>query len=124
MAGVPRLRHAEGESVSDHTPGPFHVGKYNGVYTSDERSVLSKCGDAQNEANAHLLALAPSAPHYCSVPGCPGPENKRRLEAFDELVTACKSALVVGEIHFETCVLSKAVKQALLAAIAKAEGRS
>ena len=29
-----------------------------------------------------------TAPHECDMPGCPGPVNKRKLEAFDELLAA------------------------------------
>ena len=29
-----------------------------------------------------------TAPHDCMVFACPGPENKRKLEAFDELLAA------------------------------------
>ena len=36
-----------------------------------------------------LVALACTAPHDCDVPDCPGPANKRKLEAFDDLLAAC-----------------------------------
>ena len=42
---------------------------------------------------SELVALACMSPHNCNVPGCPGPENKRKLEAFDDLLAACKLAL-------------------------------
>ena len=29
-----------------------------------------------------------TAPHDCMMLGCPGPENKRKLEAFDDLLAA------------------------------------
>ena len=35
-----------------------------------------------------LVALACTAPHDCNARGCPGPVNKRKLEAFDELLAA------------------------------------
>ncbi len=41
--------------------------------------------------NALLIAMAPFAPHECSVPGCPGPENKQRLEAHPELLACLKN---------------------------------
>ena len=34
-----------------------------------------------------------TAPHDCMVPGCPGPENKRKLEAFDDLRAALEELL-------------------------------
>lgn len=39
-----------------------------------------------------------------------------------DLMEACEAALMVGEIQFETCVLSKSVKERLLTAIARAKG--
>lgn len=65
-----------------------------------------------SDANGALIAMAPTAPHHCEHEGCPGRENKRkleafdlmlpklewntrRMEAFDDLLAACK-ALVGG----------------------------
>jgi hypothetical protein len=39
----------------------------------------------QERGDADLLALAPSAPHTCTDPACPGMVNKRKLEAFEEI---------------------------------------
>ena len=36
----------------------------------------------------HYHVVAPTAPHFCDIPNCPGPENKRKLEAFEELLAA------------------------------------
>ena len=36
----------------------------------------------------HYHLVAPTAPHSCDVPDCPGPVNKRKLEAFDDLLAA------------------------------------
>ena len=49
--------------------------------------------DAENEANARLIAAAPEAPHDCEVPDCPGQRNKRLLEATEGLLEACRLAL-------------------------------
>jgi hypothetical protein len=59
-----------------------------GDYVVDHMGGHSGGGYVRTEADAALVILAPSAPHSCSVPGCPGPENKRRLEAHPELL-AC-----------------------------------
>lgn len=42
----------------------------------------------QAEPNARLLALAPTAPHCCSDPACPGDVNRRKLEAAEKLAEA------------------------------------
>ena len=34
----------------------------------------------------HYHLVAPTAPHDCDVTDCPGPENKRKLAAFEELL--------------------------------------
>ena len=51
--------------------------------------VLTNSGHGSTSASpedAALLALAPTAPHECDIPDCPGSVNKRRLEAFDNLL--------------------------------------
>ena len=40
-----------------------------------------------------LVALACTAPHDCNARGCPGPVNKRKLEAFDDLLAALELLL-------------------------------
>ena len=42
--------------------------------------------------NAELIALAPTAPHDCADPDCPGAVNKRKLEAFPEMLEALEAA--------------------------------
>ena len=42
--------------------------------------------------NAELIALAPTAPHDCADPDCPGAVNKRKLEAFPEMLEALREA--------------------------------
>jgi len=41
-----------------------------------------------------------------------------------ELLEALKRCLAVGEIHFETCVLSKSVKHEILSLLSKHEAKS
>lgn len=40
------------------------------------------------DGNGRLVALAPTAPHTCDVPNCPGMENKRRLEEVNAVTGA------------------------------------
>ena len=69
-----------------------------------------------------------TAPHDCIMPGCPGPENKRKLEAFDDLLAACQNAYTAivnhhaaGErIAGSRCEVCKGELDMLRAAIAKA----
>ena len=46
-------------------------------------------------AQGPVSQLAKTAPHDCHVPGCPGPENKRKLATFPELLAACEGLLKV-----------------------------
>ena len=59
-----------------------------------------------------------TAPHDCDMPGCPGPVNQRKLEAFPELLAACIYAIgcIDGEIRDYRDELPKKLR----AAIAKA----
>lgn len=45
----------------------------------------------EHNANAHLIAAAPTAPHECDDPACPGNVNRKKLAAFDGLLGACKA---------------------------------
>lgn len=75
-----------------------------------------------------LVALACMSPHSCEVLGCPGPENKRKLEAFNELlerVMESKGWLESSLSAFNPLTARDNVTKAreiLRAAIAKAKG--
>ena len=63
------------------------------VYQKGERRSVAKLpqmGDGR--ANARLIAAATTAPHECDDPTCSGAINKRKLDAFPELLEACKAA--------------------------------
>ena len=47
--------------------------------------------DGSNSLNAPAVNPT-TAPHDCMMPNCPGPENKRKLEVFEELLAALKAA--------------------------------
>jgi hypothetical protein len=49
----------------------------------DKTPYICMCG---YEADARLIELAPTAPHECSDPDCPGNVNRRKLLAFDGLL--------------------------------------
>ena len=55
----------------------------------------------QKALNDHYHLLAPTAPHDCDMPNCPGPVNKRKLEAFDELLTRVQGWMQRG--HMKGC---------------------
>ena len=48
--------------------------------------------EANAQANARLIALAPTAPHDCDIPGCPGAENKRRLDMHERMLRTLRHA--------------------------------
>ena len=94
--------------TQQHSPGPWpmHMKHVYGTRDSDEmsglgwefdddlnpptpqlRGVLSKAADAKLVERTHEV------PHECDLPGCPGPVNKRKLEAFDELLAALDGLL-------------------------------
>ena len=52
---------------------------------------------------SELVALACISPHACEVPGCPGPVNKRKLEAFEELLAALEGLLATEDSDSGDC---------------------
>ena len=76
-----------------------------------------------NHANAALLALAPTAPHYCGDPECPGELNARKLAAFDALLEAVRDAETCIEIMGSLNAEELATLKTLRAAIARCERR-
>ena len=69
----------------------------------------------------HYHQVAPTAPHVCEVLGCPGPVNKRKLEAVDEMLAALKVLVLTPHIRYcLEAIDPMALKQAR-AAIAKAQ---
>ena len=88
-----------------HTPGPWRRGwlhSYNAgtgepeafVYrlppgdpqeTAHNRICVRGSSDSRMDwdSDADLISLAPTAPHSCDIEGCPGAENKRRLDLFE-----------------------------------------
>ena len=92
--------------MPQHTPGPWKAG--NGPYGSDDGIiqagvevtfargvVLTNSGHGSTSASpedAALLALAPTAPHECDIPSCPGLVNKRKLNSFYTLLLRLKDA--------------------------------
>ena len=82
---------------------------------------------------SELVALACGSPHDCDVPNCPGPVNKRKLEAFDELLAALEASFhgldamlttpMRGNAADKAIGIAKAAREQARAAIAKAEGR-
>ena len=85
-----------------HTPGPWTLKRTNRgmmVYGNVDGGPVAEVigtmdgGNISDHGNAGLIFLAPTAPHDCDVPGCPGPENKRKLEAFEELLEAARATM-------------------------------
>jgi len=42
------------------------------------------------QGDSSLIAMAPTAPHVCEYPQCPGDINRRKLELFDDLLAFAK----------------------------------
>lgn len=100
-----------------HTPGPFH--DHLGFILDARGNVLGAAYAAHRYeppadpgvidlGTAKLFALSDTAPHDCDVPGCPGPVNKRKLEALEELVKAAQVTAPIfdcpADISDQPCV--------------------
>jgi hypothetical protein len=81
-------------SAIKHTPGMWRGGMYLGA--AHEISQVRPNGDRIRHiadvftADVRLIELAPTAPHDCDDPTCPGAVNKRRLDAWDDLAKVCR----------------------------------
>jgi len=116
--------------MNGHTAGPWEVTRdsmslrLQAIQSSTRKPICrvdwQVVGDKDPEAglNARLLALAPTAPHDCDIPGCPGAENKRRLAQMTEALIAigasgtcgprCRGAeIAVGALSEEEGKLSR-----------------
>lgn len=86
----------------EHAPGPWYVPAWNALrVVMKERgheyiqaivapTGRTKAGHSEGRANAKLTALAPTAPHKCPDPQCPGNVNRRKLELYGELLAFIK----------------------------------
>jgi len=77
-----------------HTRGPWHWHNektYNlaGKGSYQEGDILH-CKGKPSNGDADLISLAPTAPHDCDDPNCPGAVNKKRLEMFEEMAEVVK----------------------------------
>lgn len=90
------------------------------IVSKCDRSALVTAETAQ--ANGFLIALAPTAPHDCDLPSCPGAANKRKLEAAEKLYAVAKSVEWEGDCgecpscgevaptHWKDCRLNAAIE--------------
>jgi hypothetical protein len=87
-----------------HTPKKWEVKNYGdngfavGTLAGSVICHILHAGTMVNEegkANAHLVALAPTAPHECSDPKCPGDVNRRKLASHDRLLEACEALVAM-----------------------------
>ena len=96
-----------------HTKGPWH-------WHNEKTYNLAGKGSFED-----LIFLAPTAPHTCDDPTCPGDINRRKLEAAEEIARALQtingwSKCQCREKHgdnFNCCVL---IAEAALSAWEKA----
>jgi hypothetical protein len=76
-----------------HRHGPMHVADVRGW---GHLTGVGACKMPQDkaakiqDATLALLALAPTAPHLCSLPGCEGNRNRERLQAAEEMALAIR----------------------------------
>lgn len=65
----------------------------------------------EQHANAVLITLARQAPHDCPHADCPGPKNKRKLEAFDALVPAMQDLIDATALALRVLVKHELVEE-------------
>ena len=89
-------------SEHTHTPGPWELDNderegmewnIHVVQTNHDMRICFMTSDGPARENAELIALAPTAPHTCSDPTCPGNINRQKLELWGELVEAIYNLL-------------------------------
>lgn len=78
--------------ATGHTPGPWKLNDYGTVVCPDGFAYRDHPSRSLAEIhdNLVLIALAPTAPHECDDPKCPGNVNRLKLKAFEELKAALK----------------------------------
>ena len=94
-----------------------HVG--DSIRHSTRPQTMACWFDGSNSLDAPAVAPV-TAPHDCMMPGCPGPVNKRKLEAFDDLLAAAERVAAYLSIHVPDYWQSNADAETLRAAIARA----
>lgn len=117
----------------EHTPGPWtykeELGANLSAVSSSKRVVAGIPNDGainpdeltEQRANARLIAAAPTAPHECDDLNCPGNINRKKLEAFPDLLEACRHSLgILGSISHP--YLKDSLLLEIKAAINKATG--
>lgn len=111
-----------------HTKGPWYAltGDYVTTTVGPNWPAHEVASAPYQSPDTSLLALAPTAPHDCDHDGCPGRENKRKLEAAADLV----AVLTAGNTEecYDSCHIYALAKHSphclkIRAAIARWEGR-
>lgn len=118
------------ESKIQHTPGPWKGKRvslpltssiYHEVHCGEKTPIVNWAGfddstrtKKQHLANAELLGLAPTAPHSCDVPDCPGARNQRCLEDFDALLGFLEHSIKYANQPFNESKLTKTQARAIL----------
>lgn len=97
--------------MSKHTPGPWTQREFR-VYAPH---VVADC---QTQADARLIADAPTNPHDCGDLECAGYREWLKYRAAPELLEVCRMALK----DLEAELVWGPVRDALTAVIKKAEG--
>ena len=83
--------HHQGPPDCVYTFQGWYDDDYFGRFVSSEperREIIGSddSGPILSFEDAQLISHAPEVPHECSVPGCPGDLNRRKLELFGEML--------------------------------------
>ena len=94
-----------------HTNGPFVIKFFDESQsvllpiTKEDRQPLIAVVSMRPDGagNCVLLSIAPTAPHFCADPQCPGEINRRKLEAAEELAKVCRE--IKDHVDFKMSML-------------------
>ena len=84
------IAHTKWPWFSGHNdaPEPEYLVSY--PETGGTIALVPRQGDSQ------LIAFAPTAPHFCHYPKCPGNVNRLKLELWDKLKESLEKVLMVS----------------------------
>lgn len=89
-------------TINNHTPYPWHIKGRCKDYCESEHCKYTwpgpesfYHGTGYAPEDAELVILAPTAPHICDDPECPGHINFKKLQLYDAMVAGLENAVQI-----------------------------